>query len=451
MRRIQFHCVKALALGSAVLTAILLATAARPLGEMAGAPSAVQNNRAQDNFYLRDGDRVVFYGDSITDQRLYTTFVETYVVTRFPRLKVSFVHSGWGGDRVTGGGGGPIDVRLRRDVIAYRPSVMTIMLGMNDASYRPYDAQIFSTYAEGYRHILSVVKSALPGVRVTLIEPSPFDDVTRPPQFEGGYNAVLVRYGEFVKQLAEREGLTVADMNTPVVAALQKANAERVRSAKDGLDADLAQKIVPDRVHPGPGGHLLMAEALLKAWHAPATVSAVEIDAPSTRVVQAENTTVTGLDSANGVAWTQTDDALPMPVNPLNDPVVALAVRSSDFVEALDRQELKVTGLSAPRYDLKIDGEEVGTFSNQQLGEGINLAVLATPMAKQAMAVHELTLKHNNIHFARWRQIQVPLEKEESSHKEGAIQTLDLLESDLILEQRATAQPKARRYSLTPQ
>ena len=62
---------------------------------------------AQDTFALRDGDRVVFYGDSITDQRLYTTFAETYVVTRFPKKNVVFVHSGWGGDRVSGGGGGP--------------------------------------------------------------------------------------------------------------------------------------------------------------------------------------------------------------------------------------------------------------------------------------------------------------------------------------------------------
>jgi hypothetical protein len=38
---------------------------------------------AQD-FYLKSGDTVVFYGDSITDQRLYTTFAETYAVTRFP-------------------------------------------------------------------------------------------------------------------------------------------------------------------------------------------------------------------------------------------------------------------------------------------------------------------------------------------------------------------------------
>jgi hypothetical protein len=38
---------------------------------------------AQSSFFLKDGDRVVFYGDSITDQRLYTTFTETFVLTRF--------------------------------------------------------------------------------------------------------------------------------------------------------------------------------------------------------------------------------------------------------------------------------------------------------------------------------------------------------------------------------
>src|SRR4051794_38094684 len=96
---------------------------------LAAAPAAA---KAADGFYLHDGDRVVFYGDSITDQRLYTTFTETFVVTRFPTMDVTFVHSGWGGDRVTGGGGGRIDRRLERDVFAYKPTVVTVMLGMND-------------------------------------------------------------------------------------------------------------------------------------------------------------------------------------------------------------------------------------------------------------------------------------------------------------------------------
>lgn len=407
---------------------------------------------AQGNFYLHNGDRVVFYGDSITDQRLYTTFAETYVVTRFPQLNVTFEHSGWGGDRVTGGGGGPIDVRLQRDVLAYKPTVMTIMLGMNDASYKAYDQGTFDTYAKGYGHIVDTVKQALPGIRITAIQPSPFDDVTRDPKFEGGYNAVLMRYSGFIKDLAQKDNLTVADLNTPVVADLQKAKA---------TDADLSQKILPDRVHPGPGGHLIMAEALLKAWNAPATVTAVEIDATGKRVARADNTrvtdlrAVTDLSAANArpdstFSWTQTDNALPMPLN-LGDPVVALAVNSSDFVAALDQEPLKVTGLTATKYLLKIDGQDAGTFSKEQLADGVNLALLATPMSKQAADVHNLTMRHTEIHNTRWRQYQVPMANDNLPHLAAFLSAMDALEMDVVAQQRAAAQPKPHHYELAAQ
>jgi len=396
---------------------------------------------AQNKFALKDGDRVVFYGDSITDQRLYTTFIETYIVTRFPRLHVWFVHSGVGGDRVTGGWAGPIDLRLRRDVIAYKPTVMTIMLGMNDASYRAWDDAIFKTYSTGYEHILDTMKQALPSTRITLIQPSPFDDVTRPPTIEGGYNAVLIRYSQFVKELGEREHMTVADLNTPVVAMLGKAKA---------TDAELAQKIISDRVHPGPGGHLIMAEGLLEAWNTPATVAAVEIDAGAKRVVHADNTKVADLQAGSNVTWTETDGSLPMPID-LSDKVVALAVNSSDFVAALDQEPLKVTGLAAARYSLAIDGEKVGDFTKQQLQEGINLAVLPTPMAKQAAKVHDLTVKHNDVHFASWRDVQVTLQDYKLLRKAVAVDALDKLEDEVVLQQRAEAQPKPRHYELAPE
>ncbi len=392
-------------------------------------------------FYLRDGDRVVFYGDSITDQRLYTTFTETFVLTRFPDRKIDFVHSGWGGDRVSGGAGGPVDVRLQRDVIPYRPTVVTIMLGMNDGRYRAFDPEIFNTYAAGYEQMVNVLKTVLPNLRMTLIQPSPYDDVTRAASFAGGYNAVLVRYGQFIKELAGRKSLEVADLNTPVMASLEKAKA---------ADPKLAERIVPDRVHPGPGGHLLMAAALVKAWDAPAIVSAVEIDAAAKRVARAENAAVTGLEVNGTIAWTEADRALPMPVD-MKDPVIALAVRSSDFVETLNRQPLKVTGLSGERYVLKIDGEEVGGFSRSELAEGVNLAMLSTPMARQSAAVHALTLKHNNIHFLRWRQVQLPFENEPVAQKYTAIGSLDALEQELINQQRAASQPKARRFELSAQ
>ncbi len=403
----------------------------------------VEAAAAQNGFYLKDGDRVVFYGDSITDQRLYTTFVETYVVTRFPQMKVTFVHSGVGGDRVSGGGAGPIDVRLPRDVVAYKPTVMTIMLGMNDGSYRAFDQKIFDTYAAGYRHIIQSVKDALPGLRITVIEPSPYDDVTRAPNFEGGYNKVLMRYGDFVKQLGQQEMLTVADLNTPVVMALERASK---------LDAEGAKKLLPDRVHPGPGGHLLMAEALLKAWHAPAIVTTVEIDAAGSSIVRAEHTQVTDLQVGDRLTWTQADEALPMPIDP-KDEVLALALRASDFVDAMDEEPLKVTGLTAARYTLKIDDDAIGTFTKEELAKGVNLATMATPMAKQAAAVHDLTLKHNVVHFARWRQLEVNLQNVSvpPAQMQAAASALDAVEREVVEQQRAAAQPKPHRYELAAQ
>src|ERR1700676_1042309 len=110
-------------------------------------------SRGASDFYLKDGDTIVFYGDSITDRRLYTVFAETFAITRFPKLHLRFVHSGWAGDRVSGGFGGPIDVRLDRDVIAYKPSVVTILLGMNDAEYEPFDDARLHQFATGYERI----------------------------------------------------------------------------------------------------------------------------------------------------------------------------------------------------------------------------------------------------------------------------------------------------------
>jgi lysophospholipase L1-like esterase len=392
----------------------------------------------QNAFYLRPGDTVVFFGDSITDQRLYTTFVETYTVTRFPKMNVTFIHSGWGGDKVTGGGGGPIDIRLNRDVFAYKPTVVTVMLGMNDGRVRAFDQSIFDEYAKGYRFIVKSVKTAFPEARLTLIQPSPYDDVTRPPTFEGGYNSVLARYGQFLKELAAKEHVDVADMNTPVVAELKRAYE---------IDAAGAQKLIPDRVHPGAAGHLLMAKALLKAWNAPALVSAVEIDGETGKVTRSENTAVTGL---NGLTWTQLDNALPMPLN-LSDAGIELALKASDVVESLDQQTLKIRGLKAPRYKLSIDDELVGSFSREQLTEGINLAILPTPMGKQAADVHAMTVKHTNIHNARWRMVQTPLATDVFAATQPAMDALDKLDAEMIARQRSLAQPKPRRFHLTPE
>lgn len=407
---------------------------------------------AQNGFYVKDKDTVVFYGDSITEQRLYTTFVETFIVTRYPQMTVKFVHSGWGGDRVTGGGGGQIDERLKRDVIAYKPTVMTIMLGMNDGSYKAFDDAIFDRYKTGYEHILQVMKDAVPGLRITLIQPSPYDDVIQEPTFPGGYNAVLLRYSQWLKEVAERNQMATADMNLPLVEALKKAKE---------LDAAGAKAIISDRIHPAAGGHLLMAACLLKAWGATPLVTSVEVEAASKRITKSQNTVVTGLAGDKTLTWTQKDGALPMPVN-MRDPsmpqalrraaaTVDLALKASDFMETLDQQTLLVRGLGGARYTLKINGSPVGSFSRDQLEKGINLAALATPMSAQAAAVHSLTMKRSDVHQLRWRQVQMIYQPENILRLPAVLDNLDAIEDELAARQRAAAQPAACFYELIPE
>jgi hypothetical protein len=156
-----------------------------------------------------------------------------------------------------------------------------------------------------------------------------------------------------LKELAATEKLNLADLNTPTIAMLAKANA---------ADSATAAKVIPDRVHPGPGGHLIIAEALLKSWNAPEIACAAEIDAPRREAVRQVSTRISELRGGKDLSWTQLDDALPMALD-TKDATLALAVRSSDFITALDQQPLKVSGLAAGKYTLCINGESSGALS----------------------------------------------------------------------------------------
>lgn len=395
---------------------------------------------AQSPFYLKSGDRVVFYGDSITEQRLYTNDVEDFVLTRMPHLQVTFTNSGVGGDKVSGGWAGPIDTRLSRDVYPFHPTVITIMLGMNDGLYRPMTPEIYNNYTTGYRHILSELKAHVPDARLTLIEPSPYDDVSYTPQFAGGYNGSMVKFAKFVQELGEQDHLTVSDFNTPMVAMLHQA---------EDHDPVRAQKIIPGRIHPGPAGHWVMAEALLKTWGATPLVSAVALDAAQGRATAEKNASIRGLEKTpGGLRWTEEEGALPLPFK-LQDATMQLVMNSSDLVQALDQETLQVSGLAEGNYRLSIDGTEVGSFSAGTLANGVNLAVLPTPMLDQALQVDRLTHAHNELRNASWRSIDLPLAKDDLSGKTAADQALERLEQQVLAERQQMAQPKPHQFQLT--
>jgi beta-1,2-mannosidase len=397
-------------------------------------PGAEENARG---FYLHKDDTVVFYGDSITEQNYYNQYVELYTATRFPWMRVHFYGAGVGGDRVTGGGGGPIDQRLARDVFSEKPTVITIMLGMNDGACRATTDDIEHTYVTGYQHMLDSIREHVPGVRLTLLGPSPFDDVTRPVTFPGGYNAVMQHFAEIDQSLADKYGAAFVNLNPPVVKAIEKA---------DASDPKLAVLLLPDRVHPDPLVHWVMAGALLKGWHAPVWVSEVTVDAHAGTVMQARNAVVSQIEQTeSGLKWTEIEDALPLPFSRSNA-TQALLMDLTDIQQQLNKEILKVTGLGPGRYALSIDGDAVDTFSPEALEAGINLADYGTPMFHQAQVVSWLVRDRDEAHYIHLR-MRVRNANTGADEGKDVMQAFENSLEDSIYE---TATPKPHVFRLTP-
>jgi predicted GH43/DUF377 family glycosyl hydrolase/lysophospholipase L1-like esterase len=398
-------------------------------------PEAEANARG---FYLHKGDTVVFYGDSITEQNYYNQWVELYTATRFPWMRVHFYGAGVGGDRVTGGGGGPIDQRLERDVFSEKPTVVTVMLGMNDGGYQATTDEIEQTYVKGYQHLLDSIRDHVPGVRMTLLGPSPYDDVTRPVTFPGGYNAVMQHFAEVDQSLADKNAAAFVNLNPPVVEAIKKA---------DAMDPKLAVLLLPDRVHPDPLAHWVMAQALLKGWHAPALVSDVTVDAHTGTVAQARNASLSQVEQTDGAfKWTEFEDALPLPLTRSNA-TTALLMDLTDIEQQLNQEMLRVTGLAAGRYTLSIDGDVMDTFSPEALENGINLADYGTPMFHQAQRVSWLVRDRDETHYIHLRMRVRNADMGEQAGKPDVMQAFENSLEDSIYE---AAMPKPHVFRLIP-
>ncbi len=404
---------------------------------------------AQDTFTLKSGDKVLFYGDSITDLRDYSIIVETYVATRYPHLDIGFINSGWGGDTVHGGGG-PIDTRLQRDVFSYQPNIVTIMLGMNDGGYKAETEANDEKYFNGYRHIVESIHTNLPQTRILAIEPSPYDDVTRSPAFPVSgdiqYNEVMRSFGKWIAANAGQLGVETVDGNAPLVKTLTQAQE---------LDPVTAKQILSDHIHPSFGGQLILAESILKAWQARPIVSEVTLDAShgAAKVKSTQFASVSNLSPGKVVSWTQLDDSLPLPFKQWVEmwgggPAVDLAIKSSDVTTALNQQILKVRGMPNGTYSLKIDGASVGAFNNDQLAVGLNLALLKTPATEQAMKVYQLARSHEEIHYDRWRNIDVALAEYNLPESALASTALDQLADAIAKKMREVAQPVSHRFEL---
>jgi lysophospholipase L1-like esterase len=395
---------------------------------------AAQDHGRSGAFVLRDGDRVLFYGDSITAQRFYTRDVEEFLLTRYPTLNLDFFCAGVSGDTVYGGYAGDTTERLARDVIPLKPTVVTVMLGMNDPGYVPFDQHIFDVFRSGYESLIGKLTSALPQARLTLIASSPYDELTHGTDFPG-LSGTVQKYGMFVKQLASERHTVFANYNSALDEVLRAAMKE---------NPSYAALLIPDRIHPSEQGHWVMAEALMRAWQATPEISRVELDAAKHSVAVASNVDVSDLQgTTTGITWTALEHSLPLPFS-VNDPLMKFAVRVANL-EAMDQEILQVHGLGADQYSLEIDGKPVLDLAKSQLNTGVNLALLPTPMLDQANGLDWLEDRKMKVDATRFA---LEGEMPSTPGAADAAKVLRAAEAAITAEQREKAQPKPHKFAL---
>lgn len=339
---------------------------------------------------LQDGDTLVFLGDSITHQCLYTQYVEDYYYTRFPNRRIRFYNAGVSGDKA-----GDALARFAEDVKAQKAKYITVLLGMNDGTYRHFDRETFDRYETDMTTV--VEKIAETGATAVLMGPSMYDarvSIANPPRWiakdpeqakevTGYYSAVLAFYGAWCRDQATHRGLGYVDLQGPME---QLTRAQRVQNP--------AFTMIPDAVHPDANGQAVMAFSLLEQMQATRQVSAVtarrvagkwRVNSGTGKVteVEGDNQQLQFSFQANALPWVLPSEA-------------AAGYAMTKAGHKMSNERLVVSGLEPGRYDLSIDGVKVGTYAHTQLAAKIELqANQVTPQYQQALAVAQLNKERN--------------------------------------------------------
>lgn len=396
------------------------------------------------DFFFKDGDVVVMIGDSITEQHLYSNYVEMWTVTRFPNWKLTFRNVGIGGDRSVGG-----NARFARDVLLHKPTAMTVDFGMNDGAYRAFGEDTFKPYMDGLQGMANQAKAA--NIRTAWITPQPLDTGDQGPTALTGYNQTLEKFSEGVKAIAEKNAGLFVDQFHPYLTVLDQAR---------GKGPKYERITAGDAVHPGPPGQALMAASILKGLNFPALVSTTEIDGAHGKSVSAKNCQVDQVAVKDGgVSFSRKDDALPF------FPAEAASILPwAPLLEQLNDYRLKVTGLAPGKYSIQIDGTKIAEHTAEQLASGVNLAAaaLATgPIADQAKAVQAAVENKNRFHHDAifrgivlsnvpdWVYSVVPRDELEAKKPEIVQQRLAKLPA-MEAEIAKTLAMKSHSWSLSP-
>ncbi|GAA3405636.1 SGNH/GDSL hydrolase family protein [Paenibacillus hodogayensis] len=201
---------------------------------------------------IKQGDVVLFQGDSITDAgrnreqtgdlgRGYALLTAALFSAAYPQLQVKFINRGISGNRAA-----DLLNRWEPDCLELKPDWVSIYIGIND-TWRKYDRNDPTSaeqFEQNYRRLLTETRERL-GAQIVLIEPF----VLPVPEDRKGWREDLDPKITVVRELAREFGTLLVPL--------------------DGLFAQASTLATsaywaPDGVHPSPAGHALIANAWLK-------------------------------------------------------------------------------------------------------------------------------------------------------------------------------------------
>ena len=336
---------------------------------------------------LKENDVWVMAGDSITAQRQHTNYIEAWYRTRFPNMNLRFRNSGIGGNTT-----GSVLARFDYDVAAWKPTIVSIELAMNDVGSGDDPAK----YIKGMSELIAKIR-AIPAQPV-LISSSPVDDGSKMGAWKSDRCRRIDPYTVALKKLAAEEKIVVVDQYHALIDLWgdnrAKGEAEAVKKGTwppqpkpapvvdptKPVDPKAAKPAAPpippsliplggDAVHPGPVGQYTMAAAILAGLGAEGEVSSATLKADGT-VVAAKHCKITDATAKDGkLSFTRLDESSPWPILPAARTAVQLLPSALD----LSRYMLQVNGLAAGKYRVSINGKPAATLDAAELAAGWNI------------------------------------------------------------------------------
>lgn len=337
---------------------------------------------------FRNGDRIVFVGNSITCSGYYHSYIWLYYMTRFPNSYIEIINEGISGETAR-----LMSMRMDR-IFQYNPTVVTLSFGMNDTGYEDFTIPEKRIIGEGNVEAAFEAYGLIErefnknhNVRKILIGSSPYDETSRfNDYYFRGKNKFIQEISDFLYERAKINRWGYVDFNRPMV---------DINIFRQKIDSTYTLCGI-DRVHPAMDGHMVMAYLFLRAQGMVGKpVADIGIDAIKKTVVRSENCRISSLDvSSDSIGFMYLANSLPYPLNNSEKNgkhSQADALDVVPFMDEMNWEGLSVHGLSDGYWILKIDDMVIARLNARELNRGINLASYEnTPQFMQAMKIRQM-------------------------------------------------------------